>query len=50
MIVVENVVKRYGEFLALGGVTFEVSQGEWLSIMGAIGQWKNHTAQPDCRA
>jgi putative ABC transport system ATP-binding protein len=40
MIVVENVVKKYGEFLALRGVTFEVAEGEWLSIMGPSGSGK----------
>lgn len=40
MIVVENVVKRYGKFTALNGVTFDAGEGEWLTVMGPSGSGK----------
>jgi len=37
MIRFENVVKRYGEALALGGVSLEVAQGELCVLLGPSG-------------
>jgi len=40
MIIVDNVVKKYGNFTALNGVSFQVKRGEWLTIMGPSGSGK----------
>ncbi|HMU96627.1 MAG TPA: ABC transporter ATP-binding protein, partial [Elusimicrobiota bacterium] len=31
---VENLVKRYGDVVALGGVSFEVRRGEIFGLLG----------------
>ncbi|HEX3436069.1 MAG TPA: ATP-binding cassette domain-containing protein [Pseudacidobacterium sp.] len=36
-IAVENIVKRYGDFEAVGGVTFEVADGEIFGLLGPNG-------------
>ena len=36
----KNITKEYGALKALDGVSFSVSQGEWLAIMGPSGSGK----------
>ena len=36
----QNITKEYGTLKALDGVSFSVSQGEWLAIMGPSGSGK----------
>ena len=36
----QNITKEYGALKALDGVSFSVSQGEWLAIMGPSGSGK----------
>jgi ABC-2 type transport system ATP-binding protein len=40
-IVVENIVKRYGEFEAVKGVTFQVAEGEIFGLLGPNGAGKS---------
>lgn len=40
-IAVENIVKRYGDFEAVGGVTFEVANGEIFGLLGPNGAGKS---------
>lgn len=40
-IAVENIVKRYGNFEAVGGVTFEVADGEIFGLLGPNGAGKS---------
>ncbi len=40
-IVVENIVKRYGDFEAVGGITFEVEGGEIFGLLGPNGAGKS---------
>ena len=35
-IVVDNIVKRYGDFEAVGGITFEVADGEILDRKSVV--------------
>lgn len=39
--IVENIVKRYGDFEAVGGVTFEVADGEIFGLLGPNGAGKS---------
>src|SRR5271167_560855 len=41
VIAVENIVKRYGDFEAVGGVTFEVEDGEIFGLLGPNGAGKS---------
>ena len=43
MIQVENLTKRYGNQLALQGISFEVEQGEILGFLGPNGAGKSTT-------
>ncbi len=43
MLKVEDLVKRYGEFLALKGVSFEIRKGEILGLIGENGAGKSTT-------
>ncbi len=40
-IVVENIVKRYGDFEAVAGITFEVAEGEIFGLLGPNGAGKS---------
>jgi len=40
-IVVENIVKRYGSFEAVGGVSFDVADGEIFGLLGPNGAGKS---------
>jgi len=40
-IAVENIVKRYGDFEAVKGVTFEVAEGEIFGLLGPNGAGKS---------
>ena len=40
-IAVENIVKRYGEFEAVKGITFEVAEGEIFGLLGPNGAGKS---------
>ena len=40
-IVVDNIVKRYGEFTAVDGITFEVAAGEIFGLLGPNGAGKS---------
>ena len=40
-IAVENIVKRYGDFEAVGGVTFDVADGEIFGLLGPNGAGKS---------
>jgi len=44
-IVVENLVKRYGDFAAVNGVSFEVKSGEIFGFLGPNGAGKSTTVQ-----
>ena len=48
MIKVENLQKRYGNVIALDGVSFEVSQGETFGLLGPNGAGKTTTIQLLC--
>jgi ABC-2 type transport system ATP-binding protein len=38
---VENIVKRYGDFVAVAGITFEVAEGEIFGLLGPNGAGKS---------
>ena len=40
-IAVENIVKRYGDFEAVKGVTFQVAEGEIFGLLGPNGAGKS---------
>jgi ABC-2 type transport system ATP-binding protein len=40
-IAVENIVKRFGDFEAVGGITFEVADGEIFGLLGPNGAGKS---------
>jgi ABC-2 type transport system ATP-binding protein len=40
-IAVENIVKRYGDFEAVGGISFEVAEGEIFGLLGPNGAGKS---------
>jgi len=39
-VVIDSLVKQYGSLRALGGVSFNISSGEWLALMGPSGSGK----------
>jgi putative ABC transport system ATP-binding protein len=39
-VVIENLIKQYGNLRALGGVSFAVNTGEWVALMGPSGSGK----------
>lgn len=43
MLRVENLIKRYGDFLALKGISFEIDRGEILGLIGENGAGKSTT-------
>jgi ABC-2 type transport system ATP-binding protein len=43
MLQVENLHKRYGRFMAVDGISFEVFQGEVLGFLGPNGAGKSTT-------
>ena len=43
MLKVENLIKRYGDFLALKGISFEIRRGEILGLIGENGAGKSTT-------
>src|SRR5580692_13088203 len=40
-IIVDNIVKRYGDFEAVAGITFDVAQGEIFGLLGPNGAGKS---------
>jgi len=38
---VQNIVKRYGDFVAVAGITFEVAEGEIFGLLGPNGAGKS---------
>src|SRR5690348_9874012 len=40
-IAVENIIKRYGDFEAVGGITFDVADGEIFGLLGPNGAGKS---------
>src|SRR6202142_411558 len=40
-IVVDNIVKRYGDFEAVAGINFEVAEGEIFGLLGPNGAGKS---------
>ena len=40
-IVVDNIIKRYGDFEAVKGITFNVAQGEIFGLLGPNGAGKS---------
>jgi len=47
-IVVANLTKRFGEFVAVDGVTFEVDEGEVFGFLGSNGAGKSTTIRMLC--
>ena len=43
MIEVKNLVKKYGDFTAVNGVSFEVADGEVFAFLGPNGAGKSTT-------
>ncbi len=43
MLKVEGAVVRYGQITAIHGVSFDVNQGEIVTLLGANGAWKTTT-------
>jgi len=40
---VQNLVKKYGDFAAVNGVTFDIKEGEVFSLLGPNGAGKTTT-------
>ncbi|RPJ26689.1 MAG: ATP-binding cassette domain-containing protein, partial [Chloroflexi bacterium] len=40
---VQNLVKKYGDFTAVNGITFDIKEGEVFSLLGPNGAGKTTT-------
>ncbi len=45
---IKNVVKKYGNFLALDNVSLEVPDGSLLALLGPSGSWQDVAAAHRC--
>ena len=45
IISVKNLVKKYGEFTAVNGISFEVNRGEIFGLLGPNGAGKSTTLE-----
>ena len=49
MIQVQNLTKRFGDLEAVGGISFEVREGEIYGLLGPNGAGKTTTLNDDSR-
>src|SRR6201988_285771 len=45
IILVKNLVKKYGDFTAVNGISFEVNEGEIFGLLGPNGAGKSTTLE-----